>query len=71
MNQNRAGLKIGDSVLICAADNFYAFIDGWRGTIQRFQQGFAVVVCERMEDGKSVLKEFFVDPAQCALTIKK
>jgi len=38
-----AGFKIGDRALICARDEFYAFVDGWRGTVTGFQSGCVVV----------------------------
>lgn len=59
---NRASFVIGSRVVVRAKDDFYAFIDGWRGTIARFQQGFAVVECMR-SDG---LKTFFVPPSELA-----
>lgn len=41
---NLSGFKIGDRALICARDEFYAFVDGWRGTVSGFQSGCVVIV---------------------------
>lgn len=47
-----SGFKIGDRALICARDHFYAFVDGWRGTVSGFQSGQVVVVGPGMVDGR-------------------
>lgn len=57
---NGAGLVIGSAVTIAAIDDYYAFIDGWRGTITNTLNGLFVVVCER-EDGP---KTFLIPPDQ-------
>jgi hypothetical protein len=54
------GIVIGSSVTIAAADDFFAFIDGWEGRVTGFNNGLAEVVCFR-EDGQ---KTFYVPPDQ-------
>lgn len=38
-----AGFKIGDRAMIVARDEFYAFVDGWRGVVSGFQSGLVVL----------------------------
>lgn len=54
---------IGDRVRVVAADEFYAYCDGWEGTVQGLNNGAVEVHCER-EDGNKVL---FVKPAELAM----
>lgn len=37
-----ADLRIGDKVMIVAKGDFYAYVDGWHGTVTGFQMGGAV-----------------------------
>lgn len=53
-------LKPGTRVMICAADEFFAYVDGWTGTVIGVNSGLAVVECQR-EDGA---KTFYVPAAQ-------
>lgn len=53
---------IGDQVRIVAKDDFYAYINGWEGTIQGLKDGHLEVVCQR-DDGE---KTFFVPGDQLA-----
>lgn len=53
-------IKVGDDVTITAKDSFFAFVDGWRGFVSGFNNGYAVVECPR-DDGP---KTFFVPPDQ-------
>lgn len=58
-------LKPGDALVICAADDFFAFVDGWRGRFAGVNCGAAVVECMR-PDG---MKTLFVPPAQLARSV--
>lgn len=45
----------GDSVVIRAKDDFFAFVDGWKGKCLGYnQEGYCVVCCMR-EDGEKTL----------------
>jgi hypothetical protein len=57
--------KVGDKVLITAKDAFFAFVDGWRGTVKGFNNGLAEVECERVDGTKT----FFVPADQLRLTV--
>lgn len=57
---------IGRAVVIQAADDFFAFIDGWTGTLDRFESGYAVVLVPGHEDGQDVIKTFYLPPDQVA-----
>lgn len=52
---------IGAPVVICAADDFYAYIDGWTGSVIDYVNGYAKVLCTN-KDGQLV--EFLVPPDQ-------
>lgn len=58
-------IRIGDKVVITAKDENYAFVDGWIGRVDCFDQGYAVVICAR-DDGE---KTFWVPPEQLALHV--
>lgn len=58
-------IRAGDRVIVCAADDFFGFIDGWVGTVTGFTSGVAIVKCLR-PDGE---KTFFIPPAQLAITV--
>lgn len=55
----------GDKVIICAADDEYAFVDGWRGTVTGFQSGHVEVTCQR-PDGEKLL---YVPQGQLSHTV--
>lgn len=55
----------GDRVVICAADDFFDYVDGWRGTVTGFNMGAVEVQCAR-PDG---VKTLYVPAAQLALTV--
>lgn len=44
----------GDKVQIVAADDFYAYCDGWRGVVTGMNNGYTEVTCQR-PDGPKVL----------------
>jgi hypothetical protein len=54
---------VGDRVQIVAADEFFAYCDGWKGTVQGLNEGLFEVECQR-EDGNKTL---FVPGAQLAM----
>ena len=60
---NISGWQVGDSVLIAAKDEFYAFVDGWPGRVAGLNNGLVVVECDTPEG----VKTFFVPPDQLAL----
>lgn len=55
----------GDKVMICAADDFYGFVDGWRGVVTGENMGKLEVTCMR-EDGQ---KTIYVPAAQVSHTV--
>jgi hypothetical protein len=60
--------KPGDRVIIMAKDDFFAFVDGWRGQVTGFNSGLVVVVCKSSEDVDGIPtlidKTFFVPADQ-------
>ncbi|KAI3589310.1 hypothetical protein D9X30_4893 [Cupriavidus sp. U2] len=38
-------LLVGDRVRVRAADDFYAYIDGWTGTVHGYKSGYVEVHC--------------------------
>jgi hypothetical protein len=58
-------VKPGDAVLITAKDEYFAFVDGWRGTVTGLNNGLVVVECARV-DG---LKTLFVPADELALSV--
>lgn len=58
-------IRPGDSVVITAADDFFAFVDGWRGRVSGFNNGLVVVECQN----EGMVKTFFVPPDQLRLTV--
>lgn len=62
---NATDLRVGDAVVIHAKGEFFAFVDGWRGTFTGWNNGHAVIVCERI-DGQKTL---FVPPDQLVLSV--
>lgn len=55
----------GDRVIICAADDFFAFVDGWRGVVTGENMGNLEITCQR-PDGPKIL---YVPPAQVSLNL--
>lgn len=39
-----SGFKIGDRAMIVARNEFYAYVDGWRGRVIGFDSGAVVLV---------------------------
>jgi hypothetical protein len=58
-------IKPGDAVLITAKDEYFAFVDGWRGTVAGLNSGLVVVECARV-DG---VKTMFVPADQLTLSV--
>lgn len=61
--------KQGDSVLVTPKgrqwQSFYAYIDGWRGTFQGFNNGNAEIKCTTPDGDKT----FFLPPDCLTLTV--
>lgn len=57
--------RVGDSVMVTAKDDFYAYIDGWRGRVIGFQAGCVNVKVPRDD----IEMEFFVPADQLVLTV--
>lgn len=55
-----AAVREGAAVVVRAADDFYQFIDGWRGTAAGWEQGHVVVKVHH----QGVDKVFLVPPEQ-------
>lgn len=55
----------GDRVIICAADDFYAYVDGWRGVVTGENMGNLEIECHR-PDG---VKTLYVPPGQVSLNL--
>lgn len=58
-------VKAGDAVIITAKGDYFAFVDGWSGTVAGLNNGLVVVECARV-DG---LKTFFVPADQLTLSV--
>jgi hypothetical protein len=58
-------LRVGDRVMVTAKDDFYAYIDGWRGCVSGFQNGLVWVVV----DSEDIEKRFLVPSDELALTV--
>lgn len=60
---------VGRQVVICAADEFYAYVDGWIGQLAGFRSGLAIVhvPSEEVDIG---FKEFLVPPDQITLALR-
>jgi uncharacterized protein YkvS len=58
-------VKPGDAVIITAKNDFYRFVDGWRGTVTGLNNGLVVVECARV-DG---LKTFYVPADELTLSV--
>lgn len=57
--------KPGDKVVITAKGEFFAFVDGWRGTVTGLNNGLVTVECLRV-DG---VKTLFVPADQLMLSV--
>lgn len=53
-----SGFHVGDPVIVTAKDDFYAFIDGWRGRVTGHEAG-----CVRIEVPHEGLQKVFLVPA--------
>lgn len=53
-------LQVGMSVQVAAADEFFAFVDGWIGVFSGFTGGYPTIHCKR-DDG---IKIFYVPADQ-------
>lgn len=49
--------SIGALIVVCASDDFYRFIDGWKGKVTGYKNGLNVITCIN-PDGQEV--EFYV-----------
>lgn len=58
-------VNVGDKVIVTAKNEFYAYVDGWRGVVRGFNNGYAKVICQR-DDGEKTL---FVPLEELALTV--
>ena len=58
-------IKPGDAVLITTKDEYFAFVDGWRGTVAGLNNGLVIVECARV-DG---LKTLFVPADELTLSV--
>lgn len=54
-----------DKVIITAKDEFFSFVDGWRGTVTGFNNGL-VEVCAIRPDGRTTL---YVPADQLVLSV--
>lgn len=51
---NLHDLKPGDAVIVVAKGDFFAFVDGWRGVVQGFNNGLVQVKCDRVDGVKTL-----------------
>jgi hypothetical protein len=58
--------RVGDRVMVTAKDDFYAYIDGWRGRVFAFESWGAVWI---KVDDEGVDKRFLVPADELALTV--
>lgn len=61
-----AQLQVGDKVVICAADDFYAYVDGLRMRVTGFNSG-AVQVKGNNWEGQEIT--LFVPAGQLSITV--
>lgn len=53
--------RAGDKVTVCAADDFFAYVDGWTGRLDGYSiEGYAIVKFQRPDGTKTL----FVPDAQ-------
>lgn len=52
-----SAVATGKRVIVTAADDFYAFIDGWEGRIEFpcWRAGYVIVLCDRPDGSKEFL----------------
>lgn len=63
-------IRVGDRVVITAKDEFFAFVDGWKGTVSGWNGGLAVVdVVDAEAQAGGFKKQFLVPPDQLALSV--
>lgn len=55
---------IGAAVVIAAADDFYSYVDGWRGTLDRFDECGRGVVLVPSPEFEGLILQFPVPPDQ-------
>lgn len=60
---------IGRRVVICAADEFYAYVDGWRGTFMGFHETGTCIVHVPNEMVACGYAVYLVPPDQLALSV--
>lgn len=58
---------IGRPAIVRAADHFFAFIDGWKGTIEGFASGLVLLAVSQTEEGEEIKKIFYLPPDQLEL----
>lgn len=49
-----SGLEHGDNVIVCARDEFFAFVDGWHGVVTGWNGGAVEVTCSRPDGFKTL-----------------
>jgi hypothetical protein len=59
-------IKVGLPVTIVAKDDFYAYVDGWSGSVAGWKSGYVVVHVIDIEDATK--KEFLVPPDELRAT---
>ena len=47
-------VKPGDAVIITPTGEFFAFVDGWRGTVTGLNNGLVTVECARVDGTKTL-----------------
>lgn len=65
-------MRKDDRVIITAKDDFFAYVDGWRGTVTGLNNGLVAVTMPGQQlghDGPSPLLTFFVPADQLALSV--
>lgn len=67
-----ASFRVGDRVVITAKDDFYSYVDGWRGAVAGLNNGLVTVHVPGKQvgpTGPTPLLTFFVPADQLALTV--
>lgn len=65
---NAAQFKPGDKVMVVAKGDFYAFVDGWCGTVRGLNMGLLEVVCPAATTGPDAEKVLFVPADELVAT---
>lgn len=60
---------INRRVVICAADDFYAYVDGWRGTFVGFHESGHAIVHVPNEAVACGYATYLIPPDQLLLTV--